>query len=158
METKPVEVLLREKKIYQIVNPKLVQAPPDISLERATELMQENKSGYIVVAKDKKVVGLFTENDVVLKVLENQVDWTKPVSEFMTQNPPVLNIKDSVGSAIDLMGQSNFYHIPLVDDKHELVNVLSVRTLIRFLAEFYPTEVYNLPPRHDQIMATPEGG
>ncbi len=158
MESKPVEVLLREKKIYQIVNPKLVQAPPDISLENAVQLMQENKSGYIVIAKNKKVVGLFSENDVVLRILERDADWAKPISEFMAQNPPVLNIKDSVGSAIDLMGQSNFYHIPLVDDKNELVNVLSVRTLIRFLAEFYPTEVYNLPPKHDQIMATPEGG
>ena len=59
---------------------------------------------------------------------------------------------------IALMGEHRFYHIPLVDDRGELVNVISVRTLIRFLSEFYPTEVYNLPPRPDQVMRTPEGG
>ena len=157
-EVKSVDKLLREKKIYQIVNPKLVQASPDISLREAIQLMQKNKSGYIVVAEKKKVVGIFTEVDVARKVLEKNMDWNRPLREFMAPNPVVLNLKDSVGQAIDLMGENRFYHIPLVDDKQELVNVISVRTLIRFLAEFYPTEVYNLPPRHDQIMATPEGG
>lgn len=158
METKSVEVLLKEKKIYQIVNPKLVQAPPEMTVEQAVNLMCENKAGYIVVAKNKKVVGVFTETDLVNKVLENGIDWKRPLSDFMTREVKTLNIKEPVGHAIDLMGQGGFYHIPLVNDEGQLVNVLSVRTLIRFLAEFYPTEVYNLPPKSNQAMATPEGG
>jgi CBS domain-containing protein len=55
------------------------------------------------------------------------------------------------------MAERGFYHIPLVLNK-QLTGILSVRTLIRFLAEFYPAEVYNLPPNPHQIMATPEGG
>ena len=158
MQTKPVETLLREKKIYQIVNPKLVQAPPDISIEDALKLMQQNKSGYIVIAKNKKVVGIFTENHVVLNILGHDVDYKRPVSDFMNKEPKVLQMSDEVGTAIDLMGQGDFYHIPLLDEKGNLANVLSVRTLIRFLAEFYPTEIYNLPPRANQIMPTAEGG
>ncbi|MBI1882880.1 MAG: CBS domain-containing protein [Chlamydiae bacterium] len=156
--SKPVEVLLKEKKIYEIVNPRLVQAGPDISIKEAIRLMQERHAGYIVIAKDQKVVGLFAENEVVLKILENNVDWDQPVSLFMNSSPVTLNIKDPVGKAIDLMGHGNFYHIPLVDENNHLMNVLSVRTLIRFLSEFYPTEVYNLPPKHDQIILTQEGG
>ncbi len=155
---KPVEVLLKEKKIYQIVNPKLVQAPSTISIKSAIDLMQQGKSGYIVLARNKKVEGLFSEDDVVMKILDKDVDWNKPVSEFMTTNWAALKMTDSVGQAIDLMSERMLYYIPLVNEESELVNVLSVRTLIRFLSEFYPTEVYNLPPRLDQIMGTAEGG
>lgn len=158
MQSKSVEKLLKDKKIYQIINPKLVQAPPDISLKDAVGLMQTQKSGYIVVAKNKKVVGIFTELDVVRKVLDQNVDWNGPLSNFMTPNPICLRPDDPVGKAIDIMGPNRFYHLPLVDGNNDLVNVLSVRSLIRFLAEFYPTEIYNLPPRYDQVMATPEGG
>lgn len=158
MPTKSVETVLKEKKIYQIVNPKLVQAPPDISLENAVRLMQDHRSGYIVIARNKKAVGIFTETDIVHKVLEMNVDWKRPVDDFMTKDAVCLKMTDSVGQAIDLMGERRFYHIPLLDEKGELVNVLSVRTLIRFLAEFYPTEVYNLPPKPNQIMETQEGG
>lgn len=101
---------------------------------------------------------MFTEVDLVRKILGKKVNWNAPLKEFMTPNPITLNVKDPVGKAIDIMGEQRFYHIPLVDDKGELVNVISVRTLIRFLAGFYPTEVYNLPPEIDQIMRTPEGG
>ncbi|MBI1976699.1 MAG: CBS domain-containing protein, partial [Candidatus Omnitrophica bacterium] len=157
-ESKPVDQLLREKKIYQVVNPKLVQAPSDIALQEAIQLMQREKSSYIVVAEHRRAVGIFTEVDVVRKELGQDVNWNRQLRDFMAPGPKILNIKDSVGAAIDLMGAERFYHIPLVDDRGELVNVISVRTLIRFLAEFYPTEVYNLPPKADQIMWTPEGG
>lgn len=158
MATKPVELLLKEKKIYQIINPRLIQSPSTITVRQAIDYMQQNKSGYIVIADKKKVVGIFTETDVVRKILDQNVDWDRPVSEFMTTAPACLSPKDSVGRAIDLMGTQRFYHIPLVDDSGYLTGVLSVRSLIRFLAEFYPVEVYNLPPDPDQIMSSAEGG
>ena len=158
MAYKPVEQLLKEKKIYQIVNPRLVQAPPDIFVKDAVTLMQKTGSGYVVIAKNKKVVGIFTETDVVQKILEKNVDLNRPVSDFMTPNPDILTMNDSVGQAIDCMGEHRFYHIPLMNEKQELVNVISVRTIIRFLAECYPAEVLNLPPDPNQVMKTQEGG
>lgn len=156
-DTKAVEKLLDEAKIYQIINPRLVQAPPTISLKEALDLMQENKAGYIVVADKGKAVGIFTETDVVRKILAYGPDLKRPLGEFMTRDPFALSPENSAGDAIDLMGSNRFYHVPLVDKKGNLAGVLSVRTLIRFLAEHFPTEVYNLPPRADQIMETAEG-
>lgn len=158
MPSKPVDKLLKEKKIREVVNPRLIQAPPDISVQRAIEFMQENQSAYIVVAENKKAIGILTETDVIRKIMETDVDWKRPIREFMTPNPIVLSPNDTVGRAIDLMAEHRFYHIPLVDEKGDLTGILSVRTLIRFLAEFYPAEIYNLPPNPNQIMQTPEGG
>jgi CBS domain-containing protein len=156
---RPIQELVKSIKIGQIVNPRLIQAPPEITVRTAIEIMQNNKSGYIVIADhQRKVVGIFTETDVLQKVFGKKDAWDKPVSQYMTQNPKVLSVRDTVGQAIELMGKNHFYHIPLVDEKAGLVNVISVRTLIRFLAEFYPTEIYNLPPKYDQIMETAEGG
>lgn len=158
MAAKSLETVIRAKKIGEIINPKLVQSPPEISVKDAIKLMQDNRAGYIVVAKNKKVVGVFTEIDVVQKILDQDVNWEDPIGQYMTKDPPVLKPTDTIGTAIDLMGEHRFYHIPLVDDQGELVNVISVRTLVRFLAEYYPQEVYNLPPHPDQVMQTPEGG
>lgn len=158
MAQKPTDKLLKDKKISEIVNPRLIQAPPGISLERAVELMHENKSAYIVVAEKNQVVGIFTETDVVRKILGQKISWKKPIGEFMTKNPLVLRPDDNVGRAVEMMAENSFYHIPLVNERQQLVGVLSVRTLVRFLAEFYPSEVYNLPPDPGQVLQTPEGG
>lgn len=153
-----LEVLLHETKIYEMINRRLVQAGPDISLSAAIEIMQQKKSGYIVIADGKKVSGIITEVDLVRKVLAKGEDLNQPVRKFMTPDPKVLMPEDPVGKAVDLMGQNRFYHIPLVNEKQELTGVVSVRSIIRFLSELYPTEIYNLPPNPDQIVETAEGG
>ena len=153
-----IDEILSEKKIYQIVNPRLVQAPPTISIQTAIEIMQSQRAGYIVIADRGKPVGIFTETDVIRKVMEKNMNWERRVKEVMTPNPVCLRMGDTVGQAIDVMGKKRFYHIPLLDEKGYLVNVISVRTLIRFLAEFYPAEVLNLPPVPNQIIESAEGG
>lgn len=158
MEERPVQERLREKKISEVVNPKCVQAPADLSVGEAIALMQANKSGYVILVEDGRAAGIFTETDVVREVLSKPFDRSRPVREIMTASPKTLQAHDSVMTAIELMGKNRIYHVPLVDDQGKLSGVLSVRTLIRFLAEFYPKEVYNLPPKPDQVMETPEGG
>ncbi len=153
-----VEKRLKEKKISDIISPKLNHASPNVSLKAAIDLMQERRAGYVVLTQGKKLVGIFTETDVLRKVLGQAVDLKRPISEFMTTTPQVLNPNDPIGKAIKLISQQRFYHIPLVNDKKELAGVLSVRTLIRVLAECYPTEVFNMPPDPNQVMPTEEGG
>jgi CBS domain-containing protein len=68
-----------------------------------------------------------------------------------------LSKSDSLQSAINVMFEFNIRHVPLVDEFGQLSNVLSIRTLVNFLAELFPTEVFNLPP-HPQIHDTVEGG
>jgi CBS domain-containing protein len=152
------EKLLKEKKISEVVNARLIHTPSSTPVKNAVELMRRESSAYVVVADGKKISGMFTETDVIQKLLGRKVDWNAPIRDFMTKSPTVLHPGDSVGKAIDLMVEKMFYHVPLVDERGELVRILSVRTLIRFLAEFYPGEVYNLPPDPHQVADTAEGG
>jgi CBS domain-containing protein len=154
----PTDKLLKEKKISEIINTRMIQAPASTSLKDALELMRREQSAYIVVTDGKKVTGMFTETDVTQKILGRKTDGKTPIQDLMTKAPLVLAPGDSVGKAIDLMAERGFYHIPLVDAKQDLVGILSVRTLIRYLAEFYPSEVYNLPPNPHQVAQTAEGG
>ncbi len=158
MSSKSVEELLNEKKVFQVPKGDPIFASPDITVQKAIEIMQQEHHGYIVLVNNKKVIGVFTETDVSRKILDHSINWDSPVSEFMTANPITIKKDDSVGKAIALMGEGRVYHLPIVDDKGNLEEVLSVRALIRFLAEFYPTEVYNLPPDPDKIVETAEGG
>ena len=152
------EKLLMEKKIGEVINTRLIQAPSSTSVRDAVLLMQKTESAYLILADGKKPVGIFTESDLTQKILGRDVDWNAPVREFMTKEPVALRLDDTVGRAIDRMAELSFAHIPLVDERQRLVGSLSVRTLIRFLAEFYPAEIYNLPPDIHQVHDTAEGG
>ena len=159
MAVKKIEDLLKETKIYQILRPKLVTALPDLILKDALKLMQRERAGYIVVADGHlKVVGMFTEREVLMKVLCQGVSLDEPVKNYMNAELHFLSKKDTVGDALKIMFKHNVRHIPLVDELGQMNGVLSIRTIVNFLAELFPVEVLNLPPKSDQIHETVEGG
>ena len=159
MPGKTIEEILKDTKIYQILRPKLVTAGPDISLQEALDLMHGQRAGYIVVADAHlKVIGMFTEREALMNVLRKGVSLSEPLSKYMRTDVHTLSKSDTVGAALDAMLQFNIRHVPLVDEFGQMNGVLSIRTVVNFLAELFPTEVFNLPPRSDQIHETVEGG
>jgi len=159
MAAHKIEEILRNKKIYQILRPKTVTCRPWITLQKALELMHQENAGYIVVTDEHlKVVGMFTEKHVLMKVLVPGVSLNEPMNKYMNAEPITLTKRDTVGRAIEVMHDTKMRHIPLVDDLGQCVGVLSVRTVVTFLSELFPTEVFNLPPHADQFFDTAEGG
>ena len=159
MVEKSIEEILKDTKIYQILRPKLVTATPELKLGETLDLMHREKAGYVVVADQHlKVVGMFTERDVLMKVLKPGVSLNEPIEKYMNRNFKTLKKSATVGEAVDAMQESGLRHIPLVDEFGQMNGVLSIRTVVNFLAELFPTEVFNLPPRANQIHETVEGG
>ena len=159
MSEKTIDQILKDTKIYQILRPKLVTALPGISLQEGLDLMRREKAGYIVIADEHlKVVGLFTERDVLMKVLKKGVSLKDPVDNYMHKTPRTLKKTDTIGDAINVMYEDGVRHVPLLDELGQMNGVLSIRTIVNFLSELFPTEVFNLPPKSDQIHETVEGG
>ncbi|OGW83177.1 MAG: hypothetical protein A3C47_05415 [Omnitrophica bacterium RIFCSPHIGHO2_02_FULL_51_18] len=159
MPAKTIEEILKETRIFQILRPKLVTTSPDIPLKEALDRMHREKAGYLVIAdRHLKVIGMFTEREVLMKVLKPGVSLDEPVSKYMKTDVHTLTKADTVGDALKSMFEFNIRHVPLVDEYGQMNGVLSIRTIVNFLAELLPTEVFNLPPRADQIHETVEGG
>ena len=159
MPAKNIEDILKETKIYQILRPKCVNSSAEITLQEALDLMHREKSGYIVIRDEHLcVLGMFTERDVLMKVMRPGVNLSEPVKKYMNTELVELSKSDTVGAAIDAMKKYNIRHIPLVDEIGQMTGVLSVRTIANFLSELFPTEVFNLPPTSDQTFHTAEGG
>ena len=157
--TKSIEEILKETKIHQILRPKLVMALPSTSLQEALDLMHSEKSGYIVIAdKNSKLVGMFTEREVLMNVMQSGVSMSEPVEKFMRRDVHPLKKTDTVGRALETMNKFSVRHIPLLDDFDQVNGILSIRTIVSFLAELFPTGVFNLPPQAGQIHDTIEGG
>ncbi len=158
MAAKTLEEMLKETKIYQILRPKLVTAAPDATLQEALDLMHRERAGYMVIADEHlHVLGVFTEREVLMNVMRPGVSLAEPVSKYMRTDVHTLTKSDTVGAALEAMNQFSIRHIPLVDEFGQLNGVLSIRTIVTFLAELFPTEIFNIPPR-PQIHETVEGG
>ncbi len=119
----------------------------DTSLAAVIEAMQRENRGTVLVVEAGKLVGIFTERDVLMKVAGRPIDLKQSkVSLFMTHNPVCLPADSPVAFALNRMVLEGFRHIPVVDDDHRPMAEVSMRNLIEYLSDFFNRDVLNLPP------------
>jgi len=136
-----------------------VVAPPGTSLLECLRAIQRSGVGdsVLVVDDDGRLLGVLTERDIFGRLVDTGVDLSLPVETFMTKDPRRLRLDSTVRDAITLMSTGRYRNVPLLDDDGRVVGIIRQQDILRYLAEAFPEELLNLPPRPHQRMKEPEG-
>jgi len=152
-----VEDALREARIRELSLSPAACVPMGTRVSEVLELMKRQRAHCVLICEGERLRGIFTERDVVMKVLGLPVDLGAPIETLMTPSPVTLHPEDRIWEAMRLMDEGGYRHVPLVVEDDRVAGVISVQDIIDFLAEHFPAEVFNLPPRSDQVFEAPEG-
>jgi len=164
-QARPLESILSQSRLRHLNQTETVVVKPDVPVREVCSRMQETRTGgVLVVGPDGRLQGIFTERDFLDKLAlaearaRLQVDLDSPVKQLMTPSPRALSPDKTLGDAISLMTEGGYRHIPLVEDDGRVFGLVSANDLVTYIAEHFPTEVYNLPPRLHQRIRTLDGG
>jgi CBS domain-containing protein len=131
----------------------VLQPPRPVCAERTAPVadvirqMQDHHIGCVLIVEAERLVGIFTERDVLRDVVGSASDpRSTPVDVLMTPNPEALRPTDSIVFALNKMSLGGFRHIPLVDGDGRPVGVISVKDIVDYIAEFFASDVQNVPP------------
>jgi CBS domain-containing protein len=128
---------------------------PSTTIQKAIEEMQRHRIGCVLLVESQKLTGIFTERDVLYKVIGRINNLSSAqVSDYSTHNPETMHLEDSIGHALNLMHVGGYRHIPVVDDRHQPTGVISIKDVVAFLSEFFPEDVLNI--RTKPLRATTE--
>jgi CBS domain-containing protein len=153
-----VPTLLDEPiKVLQRRDP--VRVAPGTSLAACLLAIQRTGTGDSVVVADPdgRLRGVLTERDIVARLVGTDEDLARPVEALMNAEPHVLHFDDPIRDAIDLMQTGRFRNVPIVDGDGVVQGIVRPQDVLRYLAEAFPEEVLNLPPRPHQKMKESEG-
>lgn len=153
-----IDEALREVRIEQIDTDPGVVATPDTPLGRVYRLLDENRTGAVLICDGEEPVGIFTDRDVLYRTSLEQVDRETPIGELMSRDLETLRPDQSLAEAIACMNQGGHRHVPLVDDAGRSRGMISGRDVLRWVAGRMPEAVLNLPPRLHQTLTRAEGG
>lgn len=105
----------------------------DASAEQAIRTMLDRRVGAVaVVDENKQVAGIFTERDVLRRVvLSGRAPAEMPVREVMTTPVEMATLDTTPGQALATMIEFHYRHLPIVDDDGRLLGMLSIRDLLQ---------------------------
>lgn len=136
-----------------------VIVPPGTSLSDCVRAIQRTGTSDSVFVCDPrgKLLGVLTERDIFGRIVGGTMDLSQPVETLMTSEPKTLDLDQTIRDAIDLMQTGRYRNVPVVDARGHLVGVVRQSDIMKYLAESFPEELLNLPPRPHQRMKEPEG-
>ncbi|MHC5111453.1 MAG: CBS domain-containing protein [Planctomycetota bacterium] len=134
---------------------------PEQTVGDAIGEMQASDEGYVVVTEHGKPIGVFTERDVLTKILGSDetggCSMESPMVNVMTASPTVIRAEQTVAEVIGKMHHGGFRHLPVVDESGFLTGVVSVKGIVEYVVEHFPAAVFNLPPDPGQKSVAREG-
>jgi CBS domain-containing protein len=139
-----------------------VTVRPGTPLAECLAAIRRTGVGDSVLVTDEsgRLLGVLTERDIFGRLTGSDVgpvDLSAPVEAEMTRDPHTLRLDSPVRAAIELMATGRYRNVPIVDDDGRVVGIVRPLDVLRYLAEAFPKELLNLPPRPHQTMEAPEG-
>jgi CBS domain-containing protein len=148
---------LKVESVSRLLPTPPLQLSPSQTVAEAVALLRKEQVGCLLICEANKLVGIFTERDLMRRILAAGQPLTLPLKECMTPNPKVVHPKDSLAAAIARMEAGGYRHLPVVDDNGRPQGVLSVKQIVHFIVEHFPSTVYNLPPEPNVVQQEREG-
>jgi CBS domain-containing protein len=117
---------------------------PDATVLEAVRTMNAHRIGAVLVCEDDRLAGIFTERDVLTRVLDEARDPTATtVADVMTDRVVVVAPSTTVEEAMAVVTDKRCRHLPVMEDGR-LQGLVSVGDLIRWVISKQEFEIQNL--------------
>ena len=122
--------LATETTVNQVMQTSLVTVTPKTSVYEAAKLMDEENVGTVlVVGEEKKLLGLVTDRQIVIRAIAHKRDLaTTTVDEIMTRWPMTIFPETTCKEVLDIMGDYGYRSLP-VEKNGKLVGIISISDL-----------------------------
>jgi len=122
---RPLKQLIEEK-------PTTVTVGPDDTVFAALTLLAQFDIGALLVLDQGRLVGLFSERDYARKIiLKGKASKDTLVREIMSEKLSCVTLTQTVQECMALMTERHVRHLPVIDDKDQVLGILSIGDLVK---------------------------
>ena len=117
---------------------------PKTNLKECVAILQKHRMGSLLITDDDgKLIGIFTERDCILKVMDKVESLSAAmVEDFMTKDPVRESPEASIAFALNLMSHGGFRHVPIVDQDDIPIGIISVKDVVDHIVKCMLEAIY----------------
>jgi CBS domain-containing protein len=117
--------------LLRIARTPLVTVSPDTTVMQAVRIMTEESIGAVAVTQNHRLVGMFSERDLMLRVVSKKEDPERVfIQDVMTSPVETIHRDSPADEALKLMLEKHIRHLPIVDRDGKLAGMVSMRSLL----------------------------
>lgn len=127
-----IDASITAATILKNKDPAILTITPETLISEACQILTEKRIGCVIALNAQgKIAGILSERDIVNGIANaGQPILHKPSSEFMTHNVILSHPDDSLAALMKTMSEKRIRHLPVVDDKEQLIGVISIGDII----------------------------
>ena len=129
--------LSETRTVGEIMSGEVLTVDQGCSISESTDLMMQKNSGAVVVTEEQRPKGIFTERDVLKRVVNKIPDTTKTsVRQVMTA--PLISMPQTthVGEVLAEMYRRDIRNMPIKGDGYDLLGIVSMPDVLRYAQAF----------------------
>lgn len=131
-----LERAFAEDTVAEIQSHPYFEIRPSAPIRQAVQLLDGSKASCLLVVDEGRLVGVFTERDVLERVAEQFPKLAgHPVSEVMTTNPTVVYETDPAAAALAAIAVAGYRHVPVLGIDSRVIGVVSPRRVFDFITK-----------------------
>ncbi len=124
-------------KIQHWIDEDVVTTSGDISVKEAIIILhQRHIDSIVILDKDQKCEGMFTERDAI-RVVANDIPLTTPLAKVMTTNLQTINEHATYAMAKETMRNHNIRHLPVVDENGRFIGLINLGKMLDEIHEMH---------------------
>lgn len=118
--------------------------PSSVTVSDAVQEMNRHKVGSVLVMNGAKLAGIFTERDVLTRVVAENLDpRTTPITKVMSGSVLTVGPEMTVQQIMDLFAEKRCRHVPVIADG-KLLGLISIGDVSRWVANAHRAEAESL--------------
>lgn len=124
------------KKAKDVMRTKFLSAESDATIATVVQIMNDTNAGAVVIFNAiKDMVGIFTERDLLRRVVAKGLDPVRtPVRDIMTSSVVCAQAEDDAWELLKVMLEANFRHLPVMEGR-KLVGMVSLKEFCRWVVK-----------------------
>lgn len=153
-----LEYDLREEQVKHLDLSWFATVKSGTPVKEAIEQMRRANQNCALIMRDETLLGIFTDRDMLMKVVTAPNTWNTAIDTVMTTTPITVKDTDYAEDALHLMNEKRVRNLPVINDAGRVAGNLTHYALIKFFADQFPESVYNLPPDPNRTAHNRVGG